>query len=522
VSEAGEAAALGDDARAAGLAKEALDLWTGPVASGVVLHLEGRAEADRLEELRLRALELRLDADLALGRHSEVVAELQRLVEESPYRERFVAQLMIALYRSGRQADALEVYERTRRSLDVELGLQPSDELQRLAGQIVRQEPQLRKPAPATEPPEDRPRGRVKTATALALGGVLTVAVVAVVLGLTVFTGAGGTVGRDPTRVALIRMWNPGVAGDDQGWGPFVEGLLAAQREHGLEVATLDLFPRRPPHGGYQTGSQEDVERLSARLRSGKFDLVLWPLGLTGPPFFDVLPLYPKTRFVFLDYCCVKGAELGGAPNATSLALRADHAAHLAGYLSGLVEARRKLPQGGRHMVSIIVAEAGFPQEAVWARGFAAGVERGFPGVDLRVDYSHEYDDKKVCEQIANDQIDAGSGVVFAAAGDCGLGALSATAIRGVWGVAGDEDRSQLGPHILASATKRFDRLVELSVSWFLEGRLPAGKDVELGLSEDAVALVGVSPSVPDDIRRKVAREAARLRQQELSEKERA
>jgi basic membrane lipoprotein Med (substrate-binding protein (PBP1-ABC) superfamily) len=315
-------------------------------------------------------------------------------------------------------------------------------------------------------------------------------------------------------------MWDPGVAGDDQGWGPFTEGLLTAQREHGLEMETIDLFPHRPPRGGYQKGSQQDVDRLSARLRSGDFDLVLWPLGLTGPPFFDVLPLYPHTRFVFLDYCCVNG-ELNGAPNATALTLRADQAAHLAGYLSGLMEARRPLPPGGRHMVSIIVAEPGFPQEEIWSRGFSAGVRRAFPGVALRVDYSYEYDDKKVCERIANRQIDAGSGVVFAGAGDCGLGALSATAIRGVWGVASDEDRSQLGPHILASATKRFDRLTELSVSWYLAGRLPPGEDVELGLSEDAVAIVGISPSVPDAVRRKVAQEAARLREKEALEKQR-
>jgi DNA-binding SARP family transcriptional activator/basic membrane lipoprotein Med (substrate-binding protein (PBP1-ABC) superfamily) len=519
VDDAAKAAAVGDHTRAAALAKEALGLWHGPVASGVSLHMEGRAEAERLEELRSRALEIRIEADLVLGRHSEIVGELQRLVEESPYRERFVAQLMVALYRSGRQAEALEVYERTRRALGEDLGLQPGEELQRLAGQIVRQEPQLRTPARAVEPPVDHPRIRKTKATAIALGGALTVAAIAVMLGLTVLTGAGVTGSGGPTRVALIRMWDPGVAGDDQGWGPFVEGLLAAQREHELEVATIDLFPRRPPRGGYERGSREDVDRLSARLRSGEFDLVLWPLGLTGPPFFDVLPLYPHTRFVFLDYCCVKGAELGGAPNATSLALRADQAAHLAGYLSGLMEARRRLPEGGRHMVSIIIAEEEFPQEAVWARGFSAGVRRAFPDVELRVDYSHEYDDKQVCEQIANEQIDAGSGVVFAVAGDCGLGALSATAIRGVWGVAGDEDRSHLGPHILASATKRFERLVELSVSWFLGGRLPAGEDVELGLSEDAVALVGISPSVPDDIRRKVAREAARLREQEAVER---
>jgi len=100
------------------------------------------------------------------------------------------------------------------------------------------------------------------------------------------------------------------------------------------------------------------------------------------------------------------------------------------------------------------------------------------------------------------------------------LGALSAAAIRGVWGVASSEDRSHLGPHILASASNRFDRLVELSVSWYLEGRLPPGGDVELGLVDGAVALVGINPDVPPLIRAKVEQEAARLRAQEVRQPE--
>jgi DNA-binding SARP family transcriptional activator/basic membrane lipoprotein Med (substrate-binding protein (PBP1-ABC) superfamily) len=523
VEEATRASADGDDTRAADVAKEALGLWHGPVLSGVSLHLDGRAEAERLDELRSRALEIRVDADLALGRHAELVGELRRLVQESPYRERLVAQLMVALYRSGRQAEALDVYERTRRALDDDLGLQPSEELQRLAGQIVRQDPRLRKAAPTVQAPEEARtmRTRPTRTSAIALVGALIAAAIAITLGITALTDAGVTGAGGPTRVALIRMWDPGVVGgDDQGWRPFVEGLLEAEREHELEAEIVDLFPRRPPHGGFEAGSPEDVERLSARLRSGRFDLVLWPLGLTGPNFYDVVSQYPDTRFVFLDYCCVESTELGGAPNATGLTLRADRAAHLAGYLSGLMEARRSLPKGGGHMVSVIIGEPEFPQEQVWARGFSAGARRALPGVDVRVDYSHEYDDREICARIANEQIDAGSGVVFAAAGECGLGALSAAGIRGVWAVAGDEDRSHLGPHILASATKRFDRLVELSVGWYLEGRLRAGEDVELGLTEDAVAIVGISSEVPDDIRRKVAQQAARLRGKEAEEKQ--
>ena len=148
-------------------------------------------------------------------------------------------------------------------------------------------------------------------------------------------------------------------------------------------------------------------------------------------------------------------------------------------------------------------------------------MRRALPGVEILSQYSGEYDNQAPCERIANRQIDAGSGVVFAAAGDCALGALTAASLRGVWGVAsGIEDPSDLGPHILASASQRYDRLVDLSVSWYLEGRLPPGGDVELGLVDDAVALVGINPDVPPLIRSKVAQEAARLRAREARQPE--
>ena len=521
VDQAAQALAAGDHPRAASIAKEALGLWHGPVLAGVTLHLESRAEAERLDELRSRAFEIRVDADLALGRHAELVGELRRLVEETPYRERLVAQLMVALYRAGRHVEALEVYERTRRNLEDDLGLRPGEELQSLAAQIVRQEPHLRVPAQPVQARDAQPARlmRARRLSAIVLAGALAVAATAIALRQIVLTDAGLPGSGGSTRVALIRLWDPGGLGirDENGGRSFVEGLLEAESKHELETEIVDLFPRRPPLGGFEPGSQEDVDRLSARLRSGDFDLVLWPLGLTGPRFFDVVPQNPETRFVFLDYCCAKGAELGGAPNVTALALRAGQAAHLAGYLSGLMEARRTLPQGGRHLVSIISGEPGFPQQQVLAQGFSTGVRRALPGVEILSDYSFEYDNQATCERIANRQIDAGSGVVFATAGDCALGALSAAAIRGVWGVGSSEDRSHLGPHVLASASNRFDRLVDLSVSWYLEGRLPPGGDVELGLVDDAVALVGINPDVPPEIRAKVAQEAARLRAQEAA-----
>ena len=98
----------------------------------------------------MHALELRIETDLALGREAEIVDELERLVEVHPYRERFWQQLMLALYRAERQADALAAYARARRILDEELGLEPGEELKRLEQAILRHE------VPPAEPPAER------------------------------------------------------------------------------------------------------------------------------------------------------------------------------------------------------------------------------------------------------------------------------------------------------------------------------------------------------------------------------
>jgi DNA-binding SARP family transcriptional activator/basic membrane lipoprotein Med (substrate-binding protein (PBP1-ABC) superfamily) len=515
VEDAAQASAADEHDRAAALATSALELWHGPVLSGVPLFLDARAQAERLEELRWQALEIRIDADLALGRHAAIVGELRRLVGESPYRERLVAQLMLALYRSGRQAEALEVYECTRRTLADDLGLQPSEELQQLSGQIVRQEPPLRAPARASHGSERRHATRTRTTwAAAALVGAL-VAVIGVVLGLTIPTDAGVTGTHSTARVALLALNDPGLGSEsDETFKPFVDGFLTAARRHGLETETIALFEQRPSSAGF-TVSPEDVARLSARLQAGKFDLVLWPVGPASPEFLDVVPRYPDTTFVFLDWCCLAGTELEGSPNAVALSLRADQAAHLAGYLSALVESRRVLRAHREHLVSIVGADPHFPIVQTWVRGFSEGVHRAVPTMKIRVDYSNDFANRAICERIANRQIDAGSGVVFPAAADCGFGALSAAAVRGVWGVGVDEDRSYLGSHILASAIKRWDRLVELSVGWYLDGSLPRGEDVELGLADDAVGLAGISPEVPANIRKQVEQEAARLRTSE-------
>jgi DNA-binding SARP family transcriptional activator len=129
--------------------REALSLWRGPALGDFAYESFAQAAIARLEEIRLAAIELRIDADLALGRHDELVGELEALVAEHPLRERLRSCLMTALYRSGRQAEALAAYQDARRALVDELGIEPSGELQELERAILRQDRALEAPASA-------------------------------------------------------------------------------------------------------------------------------------------------------------------------------------------------------------------------------------------------------------------------------------------------------------------------------------------------------------------------------------
>jgi DNA-binding SARP family transcriptional activator len=138
----GAAKPLAAEQRRAMLA-EALALWRGPAFADLAHEPALSVEIARLEELRLAALEQRLDADLELGRDEELISELETLVAEHPLRERLRGQLILALYRSGRQAEALETYRETRRVLVEELGIEPNPELRELERAILRQDPGL-------------------------------------------------------------------------------------------------------------------------------------------------------------------------------------------------------------------------------------------------------------------------------------------------------------------------------------------------------------------------------------------
>lgn len=139
----------GDARSAAERLGEGLALWRGPPLADFAYERFARAEIARLEEARLAAFEDRIDADLMLGDHRGVVGELEGLVGLHPHRERLLGQLMLALYRCGRHADALDVYRRGRRALGDELGLEPGPELRALERRILSHDPALNAPARA-------------------------------------------------------------------------------------------------------------------------------------------------------------------------------------------------------------------------------------------------------------------------------------------------------------------------------------------------------------------------------------
>jgi WD40 repeat protein/DNA-binding SARP family transcriptional activator len=140
---AGRAELDRDPAAALFLLQEALALWYGHPFGDLGGEPALADDVLRLEDLRLTAVEARVEADLALGNHAGVASELETLIRENPYRERLRALQMLALYRCGRQAEALRAYERTRQLLDSELGIDPAPELRRLQMQILNQDPGL-------------------------------------------------------------------------------------------------------------------------------------------------------------------------------------------------------------------------------------------------------------------------------------------------------------------------------------------------------------------------------------------
>jgi basic membrane lipoprotein Med (substrate-binding protein (PBP1-ABC) superfamily) len=222
---------------------------------------------------------------------------------------------------------------------------------------------------------------------------------------------------------------------------------------------------------------------LENRIEEGSFDLVL-VLG-HGPTraLSPVVRQMAETKFAFLD-ASLADLSLEGVPNASAVRFADEQTGELAGYLSALVPRRGGSRKDRVDTVSVVAGPDSAHVRRVVA-GFEQGVERvRGRNVAVRVDY---VDDSNLttCERIANDQIDAGSDVVFVDAGRCGLGALAVARLRGVWGIGGYDDGVELGPHVLAVTYKNHEQAIQHVLAEFARDSFRSGEDEVLGLNDN-------------------------------------
>lgn len=493
--------AAGEVAQAAETLGEALALWRGAPLQDFAYERFAQSEIGRLEGLRLATLEDLFDARLASGHDAELVADLEQLVGANPLRERLRAQLMLALYRSGRQADALEVYQRGRRHLVDELGLEPSESLRRLEARILQQDHELDRPAAMLSPKESAPPPRSRR---LAAAGSAAFVAAAAVTGVLVAT-TGHSAGRPAAaslRVALVVNESRSQSVRDtsrQGIDP-IDGLHAAAEEVGIQTRIL-----------YGSSAQSRFLKTVA-VAARTFDLVI-PEAIPDLEALSRLTRrFPDTRFFVPDTVSDPLASFRGQQNVTGANFDDRQNGYLGGYLAGLMTR-------GRDAVSAVGGVRRVQSVRELIAGFKAGARRARPGIRVFVDYSNTFKEQSPCERLANRQIDRGSAVVFDAAGSCGFGAMAAAGIRGVWGLGVDSDMQFVNSQILASVVKHFDRATQQAVTLFAAGRLPGGRDLLLDLSSGSIGLVGINSGVPQAVRVKVEKVAAELRARDQSRK---
>jgi basic membrane protein A len=233
---------------------------------------------------------------------------------------------------------------------------------------------------------------------------------------------------------------------------------------------------------------EDTVGTLSLLAREGH-DLVMVDFGSTDE-LAIVAPRFPAARFGLVD------APLGivrGAPrNVAAVITRPNEASYLAGWLAARLEQRRRGPD----VVGVVGGEP-IPPVPDFVLGYRAGARAGSPGVRVLTGYSLDFTDPTRCAAVARRQIARGAGAVFDVAGGCGPGTLAAAKAAGVWAIGVDEDRSGLGPYVLTSVVKRYDREMALLIRGVANGRLRFGRTTVLGLAAGGTELGRISPRVP-------------------------
>jgi basic membrane protein A and related proteins len=227
------------------------------------------------------------------------------------------------------------------------------------------------------------------------------------------------------------------------------------------------------------------VPNLSTAARQG-YDLVIGNGFLMGDALATVAKAFPKTNFAIIDF---GAAALKGTPkNARGLVFAEQEAGYLAGVAAATVSKTHTVSSVGGQSVPAVVH---------FLAGYKAGATKTVAGTKVLSGYSQEFVDQAKCKELALTQIDRKSDVVFAAAGQCGLGALDAAKEKGLWGVGVDNDQAFLGTYILTSATKKVDKAVFDTIKLEKDGKFKGGVDTHFNVKNGGVGFGTVSTKAP-------------------------
>jgi basic membrane protein A and related proteins len=267
-------------------------------------------------------------------------------------------------------------------------------------------------------------------------------------------------------------------------------GLQRAEKQLGIQGRVLE-----------SPSSSDYIPNLSSLARQG-YDLIIG-VGFDQANAVDaVARKFPKVHFAIVD---VDQTSLPHKPtNVRGLLFREQQVGYLAGYLAALVAKQGIGPAKPRLVISTVGGQKQPPVDRFIA-GYQAGAKKAVPGIRTLNAYSQNWVDQAKCKELALNQIAAGSQVVFAVAGGCGLGALDAAKERKVWAVGGDADQSYLGSQILTSATKGVDEAVFQTIRDVRSGKFTGGNR-DYGLDQRGVGLGKISAEVPKSLVAKVNR----------------
>jgi basic membrane protein A len=262
-------------------------------------------------------------------------------------------------------------------------------------------------------------------------------------------------------------------------------GLLRAQKELGVQGRVL------------QSKQNSDYVPNLSTLAQERYDLVIGVGFLMADAVDTVAVKFPQVSFAIVDF---SQAALKHKPrNVVGILFKEQQSGYLAGYLAGLVVAKK----GGPQVVSTVGGQK-IPPVDRYIAGFQAGAKAANPKVKTLNGYSQDFVDQAKCKELALNQISQGSQVVMQVAGGCGLGALDAAKEKQVWGIGADADQSFLGPHILTSALKKDDVGVFKTIKSVQDGTFKGGRDDVFDAASGGTGLGKISPKVPQDLVAKV------------------